>query len=144
VAVTAYDPGASDVLVAHEVAGSVTLQSVVPPEVNATVPVAPAGRPVTESVSDVPCCTDGALAAAVNEVDAFVTVKLAVADELVRLPSPEYVAVTGYEPGANEVPVAHEVAGSVTLQSVVPPEVKVTVPVALPWSPATDSVSAVP
>ena len=34
----------------HEVAGSVTVHSVVPPAVNVTVPVAPAGRPVAVSV----------------------------------------------------------------------------------------------
>jgi hypothetical protein len=81
----------------------------------------------------------------VIDVLAIVTVKLAVLTVVpVWLPSPEYVAVTGYRPGISDVGVAQLNAGSVVAQSVDPPEVKVTVPVAPAGSPATETVSLVP
>jgi hypothetical protein len=52
--------------------------------------------------------------------------------------------VTGYVPGASDVDVGQLAAGSVATQSVLPPDVNVTVPVALAGSPDTDSESAVP
>ena len=60
------------------------------------------------------------------------------------MPSPEYAAVTGYVPGASVVAVWQLVAVSVATQSVVAPDVNVTVPVASPGSPLTDSVSCDP
>jgi len=59
------------------VAGSVTLHSVDPPEVKVTVPVAPPGNPVTESVSCDPNPIDGGDADSFIDVSALVTVKLA-------------------------------------------------------------------
>ena len=61
-----------------------------------------------------------------------------------KLLSPEYVAITGYVPGASVIDVWQLIAGIVATQSVGPPDVKVTVPVAAPGSPAADSVSAAP
>lgn len=52
--------------------------------------------------------------------------------------------MTGYVPGASDVDVEQLAAGSVATQSVDPPDVKVTVPVAPPGSPDTERVSAVP
>ena len=52
--------------------------------------------------------------------------------------------MTGYVPGASVDDVSQLVAGSVATQRVDPPEVNVTVPVASPGSPLSDSVSAVP
>ena len=60
------------------------------------------------------------------------------------MPSPEYVAVTGYAPGVSVVDVWQLSAGRSAVHSVDPPEVKVTLPVASPGRPASDSVSAVP
>jgi hypothetical protein len=51
VAVTSYVPGVRVTDVWQLNAGNVTVQSVNPPEVNVTIPVAPAGRPLTETVS---------------------------------------------------------------------------------------------
>ena len=44
-------PGASVVAVWQLVVGSVVVQSVDPPDLNVTTPVAPTGNPVTDSVS---------------------------------------------------------------------------------------------
>jgi hypothetical protein len=78
-------------------------------------------------------------------VSAWVTVKLApVAVLPLKLLSPEYVAVTGYVPAASELAVGQLVVVSVATHSVDPPDAKVTVPVAPPGSPDTDSVSCDP
>jgi hypothetical protein len=75
----------------------------------------------------------------------LVTVKLApVAVVPLWLVSPEYVAVTGYVPGASVVDVAQLEGGSVATQSVDPPDAKVTVPAIPAGSPETETVSAVP
>ena len=58
------------------VAGKLTTQSVDPPEVNVTVPVAPPGKPDTETVSLVPYWTLDGAADSVIEVLDNVTVKL--------------------------------------------------------------------
>ena len=60
------------------------------------------------------------------------------------MPSPEYVAVTGYVPMASDVEVRQLTTGNVATHSVVPPDAKVTVPVAPVGSPDSESVSAVP
>ncbi len=52
--------------------------------------------------------------------------------------------MTVYVPGARLVEVWQLVTGKVAVQSVAPPDVNVTVPDAVPGSPATDSVSCVP
>jgi hypothetical protein len=57
------------------------VHNVVPPETNATVPVAPAGRPLWVRVSDEPYTTDGEVTPAVSDVVALVTSKLVEADE---------------------------------------------------------------
>jgi hypothetical protein len=98
-----------------------------------------------ESVSCDPKPIDGGDADSVIDVPALVTVKLApVAVAPAKLASPEYVAVTGYTPGTRVLDVAQLVAGRVAVQSVDPPEVKVTVPVAPFVKPETESVSLVP
>ena len=52
-------------------AGSVTVHSASePPDVNVTVPVAPAGRPLADIGSSTPYATVGAAACAVTEVAA--------------------------------------------------------------------------
>jgi hypothetical protein len=63
--------------VSQLVAGSVVTQSVDPPEVKVTVPVALPGRPVTDSVSAVPYGTVDGAADSLNVALALVTVKLA-------------------------------------------------------------------
>jgi hypothetical protein len=81
----------------------------------------------------------------VNDVGAGVTTNVApVATEPLLFASPEYVAVTGYVPGISVGDVAQLAAGSKATQSVAPPDVNVTVPVALPESPETESVSWAP
>ena len=70
-------PGASDVDVEQLAAGSVATQSVDPPEVKVTVPVAPAGSPDTERESAVPNGTLDGAADSVMVVLANVTLKLA-------------------------------------------------------------------
>ncbi len=57
--------------------GSVATQSVDPPDLYVTVPVAPAGKPDTESVSLVPNGMLAGAADSVIDVLASVTVKLA-------------------------------------------------------------------
>jgi hypothetical protein len=57
------------------------------------------------------------------------------------LPSPEYVAVTGYVAAPSVVAVWQLVAGMIATQSVAPPDAKVTVPVAPAGRPESDSVS---
>jgi hypothetical protein len=69
--------GLSVVGVAQLVAGNVVVHSVVPPDLKVTVPVAPAGRPATESVSAVPYGMVAGDADSVIDVGALVTVKLA-------------------------------------------------------------------
>lgn len=64
-AVTGYVAGTSDVDVEQLVAGSVATHSVEPPDLNVTVPVAPPGKPDTDSVSLVP---NGTLAGAADSV----------------------------------------------------------------------------
>jgi hypothetical protein len=58
-------------------AGRVATQSVEPPDVKVTVPVAPAGSPVTETLSLVPNGMLAGAALSVIEVLALVMVKLA-------------------------------------------------------------------
>jgi hypothetical protein len=73
------------------------------------------------------------------------TVKLApVASPALWLLSPEYAAMTGNVPGKSVADVAQLVAGRVTVHNVVLPDVNVTVPLALPGSPDTETVTAVP
>ena len=69
--------GASVDDVSQLVAGSVATQSVDPPDVKVTVPVAFAGRPVTDSVSAVPYAMLAGAADSVKVGSALVTVKLA-------------------------------------------------------------------
>jgi hypothetical protein len=69
--------GVSVVDVAQLSAGNVATQSVVAPDVNVTVPVAPAGRPATDTVSAVPYGMTAGAADSFIEVLALVTVKLA-------------------------------------------------------------------
>ena len=59
------------------IAGSAATQSVVPPEVKVTDPVASPGRPAAETVSAVPYGTEDGAADSVNGGSALVTVKLA-------------------------------------------------------------------
>ena len=78
------------------VAGSVAVQSTLPPDVNVTVPVAPGGRPVTHTVTGDPTVTEPGETMTVMCVSALRTVNVApVATADVLLASPEYVAVTG-------------------------------------------------
>jgi hypothetical protein len=77
VAVTGYVAGVSVVDVAQLTAGNVATQSVDAPDVNVTVPVAPAGRPETDTVSAVPYGMLAGAAASFIDVGALVTVKLA-------------------------------------------------------------------
>jgi hypothetical protein len=63
--------------VAQLIVGNAAMQSVDAPEVNVTVPVAPAGRPETDTVSAVPYGMLAGAAASFIEVGALVTVKLA-------------------------------------------------------------------
>jgi hypothetical protein len=77
VAVTGYNAGVSVVAVAQLIAGNVAVQSVDAPDVNVTVPVAPTGRPATDTVSAVPNGMIEGDADSVIDVPAFVTVKLA-------------------------------------------------------------------
>ena len=74
---TGYVAGARLVDVGQLVEGSVATQSVDPPDVKVTVPVAPAANPDTESVSLVPYGTLAGAAASVSVGVALVTVKLA-------------------------------------------------------------------
>jgi hypothetical protein len=60
------------------------------------------------------------------------------------LPSPEYVAVIGYMPVARLADVVQPMAGRIIAQSVEPPEVKVTVPTALPTRPLSARVELFP
>ena len=60
------------------------------------------------------------------------------------MPSPGYVAVTGYVPATSDVDVWQLKVGSSVVQSVAPADLNVTVPVASPGRPAIDSVSALP
>ena len=65
-------------------------QRVDPPEVKVTVPVAPAGKPATDSVSCAPNPIDGGDADSVIDVSALVTMKLAPPTVVpVKLLSPE-------------------------------------------------------
>jgi hypothetical protein len=70
--------------VVHEAAPELTdaEQSVDPPAVKVTVPVAPDGSPDAVSVTVLPWLVLAGLAEAVREVDAWLTVKLVVACEL--------------------------------------------------------------
>jgi hypothetical protein len=62
VAVTGYPPAGRLTEVWHDVAGSVTVHRVVVPEVNVTVPVAPAGRPEADRVTALPYVVDDGFA----------------------------------------------------------------------------------
>jgi hypothetical protein len=73
-----------------------------------------------------------------------VTVSVVLAVEPTKFVSPEYVAVIGYVATARVVKVEQSVAGSIAVQSVFPPDVKATVPVAVPAKPVSASVDAVP
>ncbi len=138
-------PAGSAVEVWQLVDGNATVHNVDPPEVNVTVPVAPPGSPAMESVSCDPYPMEGGDTASVMDVSAFVTVKLAPdAVAPLWLLSPEYVAVTGYVPGASVAEVSQLAAGRTAAHRVEPPDVKVSVPVAPAASPETDRVSAVP
>jgi hypothetical protein len=59
------------------VAGSVAVQRKMPPSVNVTVPVAPPGSPVTESVSSVPKAMVAGAAVSVIDVPTVLMVKSA-------------------------------------------------------------------
>jgi hypothetical protein len=66
--------------VVQDVAGRVAVHNVALPEVNVTVPVAPAGKPDADKVTLLPYATDdGAAAAVMVYAEDFVTVKLVVA-----------------------------------------------------------------
>jgi hypothetical protein len=56
------------VAVEHVVAGKSTVHRVAPPDTNATVPVAPAGTPLSASTEAVPYATLAGVALAVNDV----------------------------------------------------------------------------
>jgi hypothetical protein len=145
VAVTGNVPGKSVADVAQLVAGSDTVHSVMLPDMNVTLPVALPGSPDTDTVTAVPYPTVAGAADSVKDVGAGVIRKVApLATAPLLFASPEYVAVTGYVPGTKLADVAQLAAGSVATHSVAPPEVKVTVPVAVPESPETESVSLAP
>jgi hypothetical protein len=135
VAVTGYVPAPSDVAVWQLVAGIVATHSVEPPELNVTVPVAPAVRPESDSVSCEPYTIDDGAAASVNVGVAFVIVSVVVVTCDANVELPEYVAVTVSAPTGAVVAVQLNV-GNVAVQSVVPPILNVTVPVALEGSAA--------
>lgn len=67
----------SVVRVAQLNAGNVATQSVDPPVVNVTVPVAPTGKPATDTVSAVPYGMLAGAADSLMDVGALVIVKLA-------------------------------------------------------------------
>jgi hypothetical protein len=135
VAVTGYVPAPSDVAVWQLVAGIVATQSVEPPELKVTVPVAPTGSPESDSVSCEPKTIDDGAAASVNVGVALVMVSVVVVVCGKKFESPEYVAVTVSVPTGALVAVQLSV-GSVAVQRVVPPMLKVTDPVALEGSAA--------
>jgi hypothetical protein len=72
-----YTPGTSVVAVWQLFAARVAVQRADPPDVKVTVPVAPIGNPVTDSVSCDPKPIDGGEADSVIDVSALVTTKLA-------------------------------------------------------------------
>ena len=116
-------------------AGIVATQSVTPPELNVTVPVAPTGRPESDSVSCEPKTIDDGAAASVKVGVALVMMSVVVVVCGRKFASPEYAAVTVSEP-TGAVAAVQLSAGSVAVQSVVPPMLKVTEPVALEGSAA--------
>lgn len=132
---TGYVPAPSDVAVWQLVAEMIATQSVEPPELNVTVPVAPTGSPESDSVSCEPYTMDDGAAASVKVGVALVMVSVVVVVCDVKFESPEYVAVTVSVPTGAFVAVQLSV-GSVAVQSVVPPMLKVTDPVALEGSAA--------
>jgi len=133
--VTGYDPAASVDAVWQLVAGMSATQSVAPPDAKVTVPVAPAGSPESDSVSCEPYTMDDGAAASVKVGVALVIVSVVVVTCDAKFESPEYVAVTVSVPTGAVLAVQLSV-GSVALQSVVPPMLNVTVPVALDGSAA--------
>jgi hypothetical protein len=68
---------------------SVPEHRVEPPEVNVSVPVAPAGRPVAAKVTAVPKGGDGGVADALDEVGIVVMTKLVALVEPAKSGSPE-------------------------------------------------------
>src|ERR1700733_3739596 len=109
------------------------------------VPVAPAGRPGADTVTDEPLVVWAGDTTTVIVVSALMTVKAApVAVALLSSTSPEYVAVTGYVAGSSVDGVRQLVVDSVAVHSAVLPEVNVTVPVAPAGRPPADTVSDVP
>lgn len=129
VAVTGYVPAARVLAVWQFVAGSVVTHNVDPPEAKVTVPVAPAGRPEAESVSCAPKTIVAGAADSVKDGVALVIVSGVVVVWGAKFRSPEYVAVTVSEPTGAVVALQLS-AGSVAVHIVVPPMLKVTVPVA--------------
>jgi hypothetical protein len=133
--VTGYVPAPSVAAVWQLVNGMVATQSVEPPELNVTVPVAPAGSPESDSVSCEPYTMDDGAAASVKVGVALVMVRVVVVTCDAKFESPEYVAVTVSVPTGAVVAVQLSV-GSVAVQRGVPPMLNVTVPVALDGSAA--------
>jgi hypothetical protein len=133
--VTGYVPAPSVAAVRQLAVGIVTTHNVEPPELNVTVPVAPAGRPESDNVSCEPYTIDDGAAASVKVGVALVIVSVVVVTCDAKFESPEYVAVTVSVPTGAVVAVQLSV-GNVAVQSVVPPMLKVTEPVALEGSAA--------
>lgn len=132
---TGYRPPPSVVAVRQLVAGSVAMQSVEPPDVKVTVPVAAPGRPETARVSCEPYTIEPGVADSVNDGVALMIVSGVVVVCGAKVESPEYDAVTVFAP-TGAVLVPQLIAGSVVVHRVVPPMEKVTVPVALDGSAA--------
>jgi hypothetical protein len=139
-----YVPAPRVVAVGHVVAGKRAMHSVCPPEAKVTLPVASPGSPAAASAELVPNDTLEGVALVVNAVAAGVTVSEVEAVEPALSVSPEYVATTGYVPASSVDDVAQLVTGSVAAHSVEPPDVKVTVPVAAPGSPLSESDDVLP
>src|ERR1700676_3679711 len=106
----------------------VATHSVEPPDAKVTVPVAPAGSPESDSVSCEPYTIDAGAAASVKVGVALMIVSVVVVLCGANVGSPEYVAVTVSVPTGALVAVQLN-AGNAAVQSVVPPTLKVTVPV---------------
>ena len=95
------------------------MHSVVVPDVKVTVPVAPAGSPKAETVSVEPyTIVAGDASLGERNTSSLVTVKVAPLTSSSRCSCchPEYVALTGYVPGASVVAVRQLVAGRVATQ----------------------------
>jgi hypothetical protein len=73
----------------QDIAGRVAVHRMVLPWVKVTIPVVPPGNPLTPRFDDEPKCTVGGVAVAVMVVGARVTVRVVVAVEPAKLPSPE-------------------------------------------------------